>query len=476
MSHELLRHLPPVGQLLEDSRISPLLTDAARSWVTRLVRRVVDAERGRLTGGEVGGDVSRELLQERLVAEVLRRHAELLGPSMRRVINATGIVVHTNLGRSLYPERAVEWMSEAARGNCDLEMDLDSGRRGHRGRKVEEKLALLAGGDDALIVNNNAAALWLAVRTCADGGRVLLSRGEVVAIGGSFRLHEIIAEAGCELVEVGTTNRTALADYERALTPGAVVLKVHRSNFEMIGFTETVDLADLAGLCRERDHTLIYDAGSGLLERIERFGLPAERTLADDLAVGADLITCSGDKLFGGGQAGFAVGRVDLVDAMRGHPMRRAFRVDKTTLAAVDGVVSHYLAGDHLEALPTLRHLDRSADDLLMAAERLGEALAPDLPVGWSWSIAEGESQVGGGAGATLIVPSKLLQWRGPEEDLERCHKLLRAGHPAVIARISQEGLALDPRAVAHDEHDLLLDAVRAAWRVLVAGRPKEAE
>lgn len=475
MSHEILRHLPSVGQLLEDPRITPLLTDAARAWVTRLVQREVESERERLLGGLAGTTEERNELRERLTHRVVERHQELLGQAMRRVINATGIVVHTNLGRSLYPERAVAWMGDVARWNCDLEMDLVAGRRGHRGRKVEEKVALLAGGDDALIVNNNAAALWLAVRTCADGGRVLLSRGEVVAIGGSFRLHEIVAEAGCELVEVGTTNRTTLDDYARALTPGAVVLKVHRSNFEMTGFTETVDLADLAALCRERDHTLIYDAGSGLLERVERFGLPPERTLADDLAAGVDLVTCSGDKLFGGGQAGFAIGRTDLVGAMRAHPMRRTFRVDKTTLAAMDGVLSHYLAGDHLEAVPTLKHLDRSLADLETLATELGAGLAVDLPPEWSWTIMDGESQVGGGAGAALIVPSKLLHWRGPADELERCHKLLRSGDPAVVARISQEGLALDPRAVADGEFDLLAAAVRTAWLALETGRREEA-
>ncbi len=462
MSQETLRHLPSVGQLLEHPRIAPLLDGPARDWVTRLVQRVVDAERERLRSGGAGAD--RDVLTERLAGRISDRHDALLGPAMRRVINATGVVVHTNLGRSLYPQRAAAWMTEAALHNCDLEMDLEAGRRGHRGRGVEEKLALLTGADDALVVNNNASALFLAVRGAAAGGRVILSRGEVVAIGGSFKLHTIIAETGCELVEVGTTNRTTVADYAEALCPGAVVLKVHRSNFDMTGFTETASLSDLGELCRERGHVLIYDAGSGLFERIDRFGLPAEPVLADDLAAGADLVTCSGDKLFGGNQAGVILGRADLVASLRSHPMRRVLRVDKTALAALDGVATHYLAGDHLETVPTLVHLGRTADELAAAADRLGHDLAGDLPEGWEWTVMDAESQVGGGAGSTLIVPSRLLLWRGPEAELERCHRLLRTGEPAVVGRISQEGLALDLRAVPDDELDDLAAAVRAAW------------
>lgn len=464
MSQEILRHLPSVGQLLEHPRIAPLLDDARREWTTRLVQAAVDAERERLRTEKQGAGGDRTALTERLVDTILARHARIAAPAMRRVINATGVVVHTNLGRSCYPEQAVARMALAARRNCDLEMDLEAGRRGHRGRGVEAKLALLTGGEDALIVNNNAAALWLAVRTLARGAKVILSRGEVVAIGGSFRLHEIIEETGCRLVEVGTTNRTSRRDYAAALEPGAVVLKVHRSNFVLDGFTEETSLAELGDLCRERGHPLIYDAGSGLLEAPARWGLPSQLTVREDLAAGADVVTCSGDKLFGGGQAGLIIGRADLVDAMRHQTMRRAFRVDKTTLAAVDGVLDHYLAGDQLTAVPTLRFLERTVDQLEAAARSLGEALAPHLPAGWSWDVAESESQVGGGAGADSILPGRMVLCRGPEAELERCHLELRRGDPAVVARISQAGLGLDVRALDDDEHDDLVAALRRAW------------
>jgi len=470
MSDSVMRHLPPVGQLLEHPEISPLLTDAARPWVTRMVQRLVDAERTRLRKAKDDGSVTRDDLIEGLVAQVLARQAQLLRPTLKRVVNATGVLVHTNLGRSLYPEQAIDWLSEAARHNVDLEMDLETNRRGHRGRKVEEKLALLTGAEDALIVNNNASAFWLAVRATAGTGRVILSRGEVVAIGGSFRMNDILDETGCDLVEVGTTNRTSVDDYRAALKPGAVVLKVHRSNFAVKGFAEEASLGELADLCRETGHTLIYDAGSGQLVDLRPFGLDGHHTLADDVATGVDLLTCSGDKLFGGGQAGMALGRRDLIDAMRTHPMRRVLRVDKTTLAAVDGVLTHYLAGDQLDAVPTLHLAARSVDDLQVLAEQLLTEVADAAPEGWTAEIVTGTAQVGGGCSAEAELPTRLLQWHGPHEDLERCHLLLRRGDPAVLARIGQSGLAFDLRSVTARDLASLAAALRDAWHKLKEG------
>lgn len=464
MTDSALRHLPSVGQLLEHPEIAPLLSDAARPWVTRAVQRLVDEARDRVRSAKDDGAVDREVLVRELVALTRARHARLLGPTLRRVINATGVLVHTNLGRSLYPEQAVDWMAAAARSNVDLEMDLETNRRGHRGRKVEEKLALLTGAEDALIVNNNASAFWLAVRATAGAGRVILSRGEVVAIGGSFRMNDILAETGCELVEVGTTNRTSVDDYRRALTPGAVVLKVHRSNFALTGFSEEAALGELAELCRDAGHVLIYDAGSGQLADLRPFGLDGHPTLAEDVAAGADLVTCSGDKLFGGGQAGMVLGRRDLIEALRSHPMRRVLRVDKTTLAAVDGVLTHYLAGDAIEAVPTLRLAARPVAVLQAMAERLRDAVADAAPAGWSADIVDGVAQVGGGCSAEALLPTRLLRWTGPHAELERAHLALRRGDPAVLARIGQAGLAIDPRSLTERDLDELAAALRAAF------------
>lgn len=460
MSDSVLRHIPSVGQLLEHPDVAALLDGPTRAWTTRLVQRVVGEERARLQRDKPA-EASREAVVARVVAAVLARRAALLGPALRRVVNATGILVHTNLGRSLYPPQAVDWMTTAARHSVDLEMDLATNRRGHRGRQVEEKLALLTGAEDALVVNNNAAALWLAVRTAAGGNRVVLSKGEVVAIGGSFRMDAILAETGCELVEVGTTNRTRLDDYRAALVPGAVVLKVHRSNFALSGFTEEVSVRELAELCRETGHPLVYDAGSGLLADLEVPALDDHQTVERDLADGPDLVTCSGDKLFGGGQAGLILGRADLVAAARAHPMRRAFRVDKTTLAALDGVLVHYLAGDAATAVPTLMQVARRGDEVERLAEALRARLAPEAPPHWRSEIVDGRAQVGGGCSAEAELPTRLLLWRGPHEELERRHATLRGGDPAVLCRISAQGLAFDPRSLRDED----LDVIATAWR-----------
>ena len=308
MPHPLLRELPSVGALLDHPEIAAEARGRRRAWVTRVVQGVVARLRRELADGGAGLPDTRPALEQVARERVRAQVARLLAPASRRVLNATGVVVHTNLGRSSWPERAVAWASEVAAHNSDLEFVLETNRRGHRGRKVEEKLAVLAGAEDALVINNNAAAVWLTTRHATRGGRLVLSRGEVVAIGGSFRLHEILAETHCELVEVGTTNRTGLADYEAALAPGAAVMKVHRSNFALTGFTEEVPVAELAALCRRHGNRLIYDAGSGALLDFATLGLPPEPTLAQDVATGADLITCSGDKLLGGCQAGLVLG------------------------------------------------------------------------------------------------------------------------------------------------------------------------
>ncbi len=468
MSDSCLRLLPPVGALIEDPRLAVLSTGRRRAWMTRLMQRAVAAERAALDGcgPDAGGQMAaRAALHEAVVARVLAERARLLRPAMRRVINATGVVVHTNLGRSPYPADSVARAVEAARFPCDLEYRLDSGARGHRGRGVEEKAALLTGAEDALVVNNNAAALWLAVRATAGSGRVLLSRGEIVAIGGSFRLDSLLRETGCELVEVGTTNRTVPDDYARALAPGAVVLKVHRSNFAQSGFVEEVGLAELAALCRERGQVLIYDAGSGSLYPAAKLGLPEEPTLAEDLAAGPDLVTCSGDKLLGGGQAGLVLGRADLVEALRRHPLRRALRVDKLTLAALDALLTLYLEADGLPRVPVLEMLALDPATLEARGHDLLAALSPAAPAGWRGEVVAGESSVGGGSFSEAVVPTRLLRWRGPKAELERCHAALRRQDPALVTRINQEGLAIDLRTVAPEELTAVVTALRLCWR-----------
>ncbi|MEZ4388483.1 MAG: L-seryl-tRNA(Sec) selenium transferase [Candidatus Krumholzibacteriia bacterium] len=470
----MLRELPSVGVLLDQPDVAAHARGRRRPWVTRVVQRVIDGLRRELAAEPERGPRTRDELLREARRRIDREVRRLTGPASRRVVNATGIVVHTNLGRSNWPPRAIEWAADVAAANSDLEFVLATNQRGHRGRGVEEKIALLAGAEDALVVNNNAAAVWLAARHATRGGRLILSRGEVVAIGGSFRMHEILSETHCELVEVGTTNRTSLADYEAALVPGATLMKVHRSNFAMTGFTEEVSVADLAALARRHGARLVYDAGSGALFPFAELGLPDEPLLADDVATGADLITCSGDKLLGGCQAGIILGSRQEIAGLRQHPMRRAFRVDKTTLAALDAVLTLYLEAEDLPALPTLEHLARPVSDLEHGAAHLAEALAAHAPAGWSARTAVDVARVGGGSFSEAEVPTRLLLWDAPHPELERVHQLLREGEPAVVARISQQGLGFDLRSVAPSEYPLLVAALVAAWQRLVNPIPSE--
>jgi len=466
-----LRELPPISALLEDARLAPLLSGRRKGWLTRVIQDVIADLRAEVKTAK-GPVANREQLLNIAVERVVSKKDTLTKKSWTRVLNGTGVVVHTNLGRSCYPPAAAEAARAVALHNSDLEFDLPSGTRGHRGRLVEEKAALLAGAQDALIVNNNAAAVWLAVRHCSQGGRVVLSRGEVVAIGGSFRMHEILAETGCTLVEVGTTNRTSLDDYRAAMRPGTTVLKVHRSNFTVEGFTEDVDLTDLAALCRTEECPLVYDAGSGAFYPFADLGLPeGERLLAEDMAAGPDLVTCSGDKLLGGCQAGIIFGSAAEVRRLRQHPMRRAFRVDKTTLAALDELLSAYLRGDGRPAIPTLDQLAQGISGLEAQAERLRQALAPDAPTGWSARIVPGQSSVGGGTFSATSIESRLLMWSGPKAELERCHQLLRLGDPALVGRMNQDGLAVDVRTIAETEMDLVVRAFQRAWRTMDSNR-----
>ena len=466
-----LREIPQVSAVLEDPRLGALLAGRRRRWLLGVIQQLLAVLRQDLARGK-GPARQREQLLNDVVEAVEKKYSEMTSPSWTRVINGTGVVVHTNLGRANLPTAAAAAMQTVACANSDLEFDLVAGARGHRGRRVEAKAALLAGAQDALVVNNNAAAVWLAVRHLASGGPVVISRGEIVAIGGSFRINEILAETGCELVEVGTTNRTSVQDYADALTPGATLLKVHRSNFAVTGFTEEVALAELVALARERNCAVIYDAGSGAFHPMEDLGLPAGETeLYEDVATGVDLVTCSGDKLLGGCQAGIILGRAELVAGLRSHPMRRAFRVDKTTLAALDEVLSLYLRAEDRPEVPTLELLGTTPAELEVRADRMLDELRSHAPAGWSGEVVIGRSSVGGGAFSTVEIESRLVLWSGPKKDLEACHRLLRRGDPALVGRMGQDGLGVDVRTVPTAELPLVVEAFRQAWAQLGRGR-----
>ena len=434
-----LSSLPSVDRVLQHRASAALVARHGRAAVTDAVRGVLAVLRAAKTPALGAADA------------VLARAAENLGrssrPSLRPVFNLTGTVVHTNFGRAQLPEEAIEAMAAAARDPVNLEYDLETGKRGERDAHVEEILCRLTGAEAATVVNNNAAALLLVLSALAARREVPVSRGELIEIGGSFRLPELMARSGCRLREVGTTNRTHLSDFADALGPKTgLLLKVHASNFSIEGFTAAVPEADLARLCRERKLPFVVDLGSGTLIDLRRFGLPHEPTAEESLAQGADIVTFSGDKLLGGPQAGIIVGRADLMARVRRSPLRRALRVDKLTLAALGAVLRLYLDPDRLaERVPVLRMLARPEGEIRAMAERLRPLVEKALGVKSAVEVIGCESQIGSGALPTQRISSAGLAIRPGGDRLAAAFRRLPV---PVIGRIYQGAFILDLRCL----------------------------
>jgi L-seryl-tRNA(Ser) seleniumtransferase len=444
--------LPSVERLLSSGGAEPLIRDFGRPAVTEAIRRVLADLRSQ-TGAADGPEMVTESSIMQQAATQLREEAK---PSLRTVFNLTGTVLHTNLGRAILPEEAIEAVVMAARAASNLEYDLTRGHRGDRDHHVEEQLCHLTGAESATIVNNNAAAVLLVLNTLAFRKEVPASRGELIEIGGSFRMPEIMARSGCRLREVGTTNRTHLADYEAAIgLKTGLVMKVHTSNYAIEGFTASVPEAELARLSRERGVPFAVDLGSGSLIDLRRFGLPPEPTPAESLKQGADIVTFSGDKLLGGPQVGIIAGRADLVKKIKSNPMKRALRVDKMTIAALSAVLRLYSNPDRLvERLPTLRVLTRPADSIRASAERVRVCLAAKLQDAASVKVIDCDSQIGSGALPTQKIPSVGLAIRPSTKKrrsgaaLEKLATAFRSLPLPVIGRVQDGALVLDFRCL----------------------------
>jgi len=444
------RTLPSVGALLERAPVRALLDSAPRSLVVDAVRATVAQARESATSPAD---------DDAWAAAIADRLADLSRPSLRRVINATGIVLHTNLGRAPLADAALDAISAIAAGYSNLELDLERGARGSRYVHCASLLRELTGAEDALVVNNCAAALVLALNTVADGREALLSRGELVEIGGSFRVHEIMAKSGALLREVGATNRTHLADYERAIGPATgVLLKVHRSNFALHGFIAEATVQELAPLAATHGLPILHDLGSGLLVSLDGIGLRGEPTARAALEAGATIVVMSGDKLLGGPQAGLIVGDARWLDAMRRNPLARSYRVDKLTLAALEATLALYRDPPRaLREIPTLALLATPAAALRERAESLRLALQRD---GIAGETVETTGSVGAGAFPDAALPGAAVALDG---DAERWAARLRAGTPAVVGRVHDGRMHLDMRAViAHELPDLARAVVAA--------------
>ena len=423
-----LRDLPSVDELAREFD-DPLAVEAARV--------VLERAREEIRSGAEPGDLAARLREELAGA---RR------PHLRRVLNATGVIVHTNLGRAPLSESALERIHDVARGYSNLEYDLSAGARGSRQDHAADLLRRLTGAEAALVVNNNAAAVMLALAALAEGREVLVSRGELIEIGDGFRIPEVLARSGALLREIGTTNRTRASDYEQAIGPDtALLLRVHQSNFRVVGFTELPTLAQLAAIARRHALPLVDDLGSGVLQPSDTLSLGDEPSARDALRAGADVVTFSGDKLLGGPQAGIVVGRADLVEKLRRHPLQRALRADKLTLAALEGTLSLYL--DAPERIPVLRML--RDESVRTRAERLASLVGGD--------VEETVARVGGGALPLAELPSFAC---AVEEELAAP---LRTGEPPVVGIVRDGKLLLDCRTLADDEVDEVASAVAAA-------------
>ena len=433
-----LRDLPSVDELAKDERLAgepqPLAVEAARVALAR-AREAIKA-------GHDPGD-----LGERAVEELAAARA----PSLRRALNATGVIVHTNLGRAPLPEAALARAMEVGRSYSNLEYDLTSGARGSRQDHVAAILRRLTGAEGALVVNNNAAAVMLALAALAEGREVLVSRGELIEIGDGFRIPDVLVRSGARLREVGTTNRTRVADYEHAVGPDtAVLLRVHQSNFRVVGFTAQPTLEELAAVARRNELPLVDDLGSGALFPGNNVLLGDEPTARESLAAGADLVCFSGDKLLGGPQAGIVVGRAELVERLRRHPLQRALRADKLTIAALEGTLGLYLDPERAAGeVPVLRMLHEPVETVRARAERLAQAVGGE--------VEETVARVGGGALPLAELPSFAC---AVEEELA---PPLRAGEPPVVGVIRDGRLLLDCRTLTDSEAEEAAAAIHAA-------------
>jgi L-seryl-tRNA(Ser) seleniumtransferase len=447
---EELRNLPSVDRLLQHEAVAALVERWGHELIVEAARETLDAARQAIQEGQACP--STEVLAQR----VGERLAARLRPTLRPAINATGVIIHTNLGRAPLSAEARAAMDAVALSYSNLEYDLDAGRRGSRYVHAEELLCRLTGAEAALVVNNNAAAVLLVLMALARDREVIISRGQLVEIGGGFRIPDVMRQSGARLVEVGTTNRTYVRDYEAAITENtAALMRVHRSNFRLMGFVHEPDLVEMVGLAGEQGLLVFDDLGSGTLLDTQPYGLAHEPTMQESVAARASLVSCSGDKLLGGPQAGIILGSADLIAHLKEFPLTRALRVDKTTLAGLQATLRHYLLGEATEKVPVWRMISQSQDIVRARAETWVKELGRrDVPT----SVVPGHSTVGGGSLPGETLPTHLVALGLDSPDETACR--LRAGEPPVIARIEDERLVLDPRTVLPEQEAALWDLV----------------
>jgi L-seryl-tRNA(Ser) seleniumtransferase len=451
---ELLRQIPSVDELLGRETLRRLEAELGHRVVLQAARTVLQDVREKIANGTLKA-FSTARLEEGIAAAARNLAAYSLEP----VINATGVILHTNLGRAPLARKAVEHIGEIAGRYSNLEYDLGEGRRGKRDKHTDHLFAELVGAERTLVVNNNAAAVFLTLNALAEGGEVIVSRGELIEIGGSFRIPDICAKSGAALKEVGTTNRTRLADYAAAISENTkALLRVHPSNFRLVGFAERPGLAELAGLAHQHHLPLIEDLGSGCLIDLRPLGIQDEPPVDASLKAGVDVVTFSGDKLLGGAQAGLICGRREFLDRVRRNPLFRALRVDKLTIAALEASIRLYLDGN-LDAIPALRMMRLPLEQLAARAEPLAAKLS-EIPA-LSARVEQGESVIGGGSTPGHSLPARLVAVRHGMLSALALETALRRNHPPIIARVERDLLLLDLRTVFDGEEAEIVQAFK---------------
>lgn len=462
---DLLRNLPKIDEMMLFLEKGEQFAGVPRELVKEACRSVVEGLRERILREKGAATALRLPTREAAAAQAAEVIEGFGSYRLRRVINATGVILHTNLGRAPLCREALERIVEVARGYSNLEYDLEKGERGLRYDHVRRLLCALAGAEDALVVNNNAAAVLLVLNSLAEGKEAIVSRGELIEIGGEFRIPEVMEKSGARLKEVGTTNRTRLADYEGAIGPETgLILKVHTSNFRIMGFTEEAELFSLVELGKKHGLPVMDDLGSGCLVELDRYGLEREPTVRDCIATGVDVVTFSGDKLLGGPQAGIILGKHEILERVRRNPLNRALRIDKLTLAALEATMVKYLRPDQaLTDIRVLSALTEPPEAVRKRAKRLAALLRRAMPEGGGVTLVDGTSMAGGGSLPTREIPTTLVGVRAATLSAAALEERLRRGETPVIVRVADDRVLFDLRTIDMGEFTEIRDALKAA-------------
>ncbi|MBM4277615.1 MAG: L-seryl-tRNA(Sec) selenium transferase [Deltaproteobacteria bacterium] len=466
LRQQVLRKIPSVDEILSREEILDLLRIHPRAVVVEAIRKGLGRLREEiLSRDNLSGSEETLLSFENIFPLFQKEIDSQVRPRLRRVINATGIVIHTNLGRAPLHPLALKQIVEVAKAYSNLEYDLALGERGDRYSHAEEILCRLSGAESALVVNNNAGAVLLCLNTLSEGREVVISRGELVEIGGAFRIPDVMKRSGALLKEVGTTNRTHLKDYQRAIGPQtALLLKVHTSNFRVMGFTSEVSLAELVQMGREQHLLVMEDLGSGCFIDLTQYGMEKEPMVQEAIETGVDVVTVSGDKLLGGPQAGIILGKKDILDSIKVNPLMRALRIDKLTLAALEATLLLYLEEKRaMEEIPTLRMLGLDMRKLKRRGRRLLKHLQEKVKKGVQFTLKEDVSRVGGGSLPLQELPTIVLSLKSSDRSVNSLEQGLRKADPPIISRISKDELILDMRTVFDEEIPLLVSGIEKA-------------